>query len=506
MRKRSIPAYLIGLFCIGLPAAMAAMAAEAAESPAASVTYDTFTPSALGTKRPYGFGLDSFFGAAVLMERSGQHSKTNPFPLLDKTIEALKNNEFEEKAFDVIVFYFARLAWNNPAVLETFRQRWERADGVADDLLVHILYYAQEKEIMSWVQTTYRETKSAEQKETLRELLKKRNTVKINVATFPVGTCSDIEMLWAEYLATRDLRAVQRVIDAVAGGKTDPQGTLVRVAASSSLAQRAGWFEDVKKLCLAQNDNSPAQHKRQWQDIVDRLKPLGDGSEVVACPIRRIPLDGIEGRGMACGAYYPAMNDGQTDVLGAYSLSCGTITSTRIRLSEQWSLYGRFELLTSIEWLLNDGHNVGFNDQAKRLYSLEGSSRQMYINRQSERDQARCRIILNLSAEKRKQGIIAWDWMRSVNLARSGYEVQYLSPFEACALAISLAADLQKTFGSWAECGENFVLGRWYWNGSEEEKKTAETLVRKLLTDPDSPWQKYPWDMPLVQAAEAVPQ
>ena len=245
MQTRSVLALIMGLFCICLPAAMTS---GAAESPAGSVTYDTFKPAALGAKHPHGFGLDSFFGAAVLMERSGQHSKTNPFPLLDKTIEALKNNEFEEKAFDVIVFYFARLVWSTPAVLDAFKQRWVRADGVADDLLVHILYYAQEKEIMSWVQTTYRETKSVEQKETLRELLKKRNTVKINVATFPVGACSDIEMLWAEYLATRDLRAVQRIVAEVTGEKTDPQGTLVRVAAASSLAQRAGWFEDVKKL------------------------------------------------------------------------------------------------------------------------------------------------------------------------------------------------------------------------------------------------------------------
>jgi hypothetical protein len=503
MQTRSVLALIMGFFCICLPAAMTS---GAAESPAGSVTYDTFKPAALGAKHPHGFGLDSFFGAAVLMERSGQHSKTNPFLLLDKTIEALKNNEFEEKAFDVIVFYFARLAWNTPAVLDAFKQRWERADGVADDLLVHILYYAQEKEIMSWVQTTYRETKSVERKETLRELLKKRNTVKINVATFPVGACSDIEMLWAEYLATRDLRAVQRIVAEVTGEKTDPQGTLVRVAAASSLAQRAGWFEDVKKLCLTQNDNSPAKHKRQWQDIIDRLKPLGDGSEVVACPIQRITLDGIEGRAMACGAYYPVMNDGKTNVLGAYSLSCENITATRKKLSEQWSLYGRFELLTSIEWLLNDGHNAGFNAQAKHLYSLEGPSRQVYINRQSERDQARCRIILNLSAEKRKQGIKAWDSIRSTNLARSGYEVQYLSPFEACTLAISIAADLQKTFGSWEECGENFVLGRWYWNGSEGEKKVAENIVRKLLADPDGPWKKYPWDMPLVQDAEAAPQ
>ena len=497
VQKQPFAAALTGTLCVLILVQSIPTIAAQPSTAASFIILDTYNSATYGTKRLYGFGLDSFFGAAVLMEQAGRHSTTSPYYLFDRTVEGLKHNEFEQYAWDVIVFYFARLAYNDPAVLKTFRTRWQSAEGLSRNLLSEILYYAQDKDFMEWAKKVYRETRSRDQKEFLRILLQKRNTVKINLAAYVVNTCADVEILWAEYLATGDLLAIQRVIDEVANGRQDPQGALLSVAAASSLAQRAGWFDDVKTLCLRQHENASAEHKALWQDVVDRIVPLGDGSEIAVCPVKRIPLDGKEGRAIACGAFYPAMQNGHMDVLGAFSLTCDYIPRQRTRLSEQWDLYGRFELFTTIESLISDGHNVSFNALVKHLGSLDGTNQRIYINRQSQRDQARCTMILHLTAEQKQQGIPVWDFARAVNLARTGYEVHYLSPTETTRLTIALAAELQKSFDSWEDYGQNFILGRWFWRGSEEDKESAETAVEKLLTDPKSPWKIYPWEMPL---------
>jgi hypothetical protein len=236
---------------------------------------------------------------------------------------------------------------------------------------------------------------------------------------------------------------------------------------------------------------------------VDRLKPLGDGSETVG-PIQRIPLDGMEGRAIACGAIYTTMNNGKHDVLGAYGLSCETVSQNRKSLSDSWSIYGRFELLTTLEWLINKGHREGFDETVNHLKTLDGARQRVYINRQSKRDQQRCTIILNLTAAQKAESIPAWDLARLSNLARLGYESHYLTSSEALRLAIPVAAELRNKFDSWQAYGQNFILGRWYWRGSEEDKKEAESIIHKLMHNQDSPWKKYPWDMAPQQTGSAT--
>jgi hypothetical protein len=91
---------------------------------------------------------------------------------------------------------------------------------------------------------------------------------------------------------------------------------------------------------------------------------------------------------------------------------------------------------------------------------------------------------------------------RYIALCRWGYLVGYLSEAEAWGLIMPAAQRLQRTFVSWDELGENYLIGRQFWSPDENRQNGhlhRETL-RRLLGSPDSPWKRYPWNTRLVTA------
>ena len=54
----------------------------------------------------------------------------------------------------------------------------------------------------------------------------------------------------------------------------------------------------------------------------------------------------------------------------------------------------------------------------------------------------------------------------------------------------------QRIFDSWADLGENYLIGRKFW--SFEQTRSNGYLYRqayeRLLHNPKSPWRRYGWD------------
>jgi hypothetical protein len=75
----------------------------------------------------------------------------------------------------------------------------------------------------------------------------------------------------------------------------------------------------------------------------------------------------------------------------------------------------------------------------------------------------------------------------------------YLTEDEAWDRIMPAAALLQKTFDSWKDFGENYLIGRQFWS-YEQTKKEGQVfrdIYRKLLANSSSPWNRNPWDMEL---------
>lgn len=498
MRKSwDLSAVLFVLINFQLAQVACAQAGASPQTAQETIVFDTFQATALDKKREYGLGIDQFFGALVRMQKAGQHSRENPMPLLQKTLAGLSNNDYDSDTLKIILFYFSRLALKNPPVIQAYKEELLKSDDFSSAMLSIILWYARDREMQTAFRQVVQESVNPRTRELLREIYQDRTFINILPETMPIKSCQDIEILWAEYFIKGDLKAIERIAEQVTARDEDLQQALISVEAGSSLAQRGGWFGQVRAMCESKQAESSGRDRQIWTDIIGRMKPLGDGTEVVNWPIKRIKLNGKEGRAMACEAVFPKKNDGLTDVLGAYSLKADNIRQTRKILFDYWFNGGRFELLMSMEGLATGGHRASFDRDVKQIVKLNDSQRELFISRQPLLSWPRWRIVCDYGPRLGSKSILAWDLSRICMLGRFGYEAQYLTPQEVYRVSIPAAIVLQQTFASWEDYGENFWIGRWYWRAEEKDRDEAKKAVEALLTEEKGPWKKYPWGMPM---------
>lgn len=98
-----------------------------------------------------------------------------------------------------------------------------------------------------------------------------------------------------------------------------------------------------------------------------------------------------------------------------------------------------------------------------------------------------------------KKSLLGWDYTRYVSLCRWGYLVGYLSEDEAWQRIMPKARELQEAFDSWADLGENYLIGREFWSLEETTNYgwLYRTAYQRLLTNPEGPWMRLPWKLDL---------
>ncbi|WP_084469327.1 DUF1266 domain-containing protein [Nocardiopsis trehalosi] len=117
---------------------------------------------------------------------------------------------------------------------------------------------------------------------------------------------------------------------------------------------------------------------------------------------------------------------------------------------------------------------------------------------------ARMREITGADDSAETVVIGAYQWWRSVHLIRlacGGATLDWLSPTETRNLLRRVASDLQRRYVSWRQLAEAFHGGYLLWHGGGGAEDTGGdrvwTALGLLTTDPASPWNLLPWDMPL---------
>ena len=135
----------------------------------------------------------------------------------------------------------------------------------------------------------------------------------------------------------------------------------------------------------------------------------------------------------------------------------------------------------------------------KYLTSLNKEQQQKlfaYLDYTGEKESSRAlKFILKHYNKLGAKGILAWDYCRYVSLCRWGYVVGFLEEKEAWDKILYIAPLLQKTFNSWAEMGENYIIGFKYWGGRRENQYSK--TYQKLTEDPASTWNLHPWNLTL---------
>ena len=164
---------------------------------------------------------------------------------------------------------------------------------------------------------------------------------------------------------------------------------------------------------------------------------------------------------LGAGAMVAQIDGDRLDLLGGADNTAEVAAARRQALLATWEIRSRQDLLDEIDKLLHD-----------------------------DRDPAR----------------IGWNYPRAINLARWGYGAGYLKEDEAWDDIGPAAQRLQKTFSSWQEVGQIYLQARagWY-SRMIGDRREAEWAYRVLVSDHNSPWRKYPWNLDLGNGYQAPP-
>jgi hypothetical protein len=211
-----------------------------------------------------------------------------------------------------------------------------------------------------------------------------------------------------------------------------------------------------------------------------------------------------QGWALAASAMLGEWNGDRHDLLGGAAATESSVQRSQDLLRTAWGVSSRQDLLATLKWLDEEGHRKRFEQLGARLAALTVEEKQMLTNlrRQDETLDDRVRLLEQYFQRLGTKSLLGWDLTRYIALCRWGYLVGYLNEAEAWALIMPAAQRLQRTFVSWDELGENYLIGRHFWSPDENRQNGhlhRETL-RRLLSSADSPWKRYPWNTRLVTA------
>ncbi|MBI5191524.1 MAG: DUF1266 domain-containing protein [Nitrospirae bacterium] len=214
-----------------------------------------------------------------------------------------------------------------------------------------------------------------------------------------------------------------------------------------------------------------------------------------------VPPGTPEAWGLACSALLTERNRERHDLLAGNKSTDSNIEIERRVLSSWWGIKSRGDLNKTLKWLEEEGHRADFEKIGRAVAPLSDSRFAELIKQfEGEVDVVnKLKIAREYYGKLGTKSLIGWDYARYVFLCRKGYLIGYLSEEEAWNRIAMAATTLQRTFGSWEELGENYLIGRSFW--SYEQTQHAGSLFRddyqKLLSDPQSPWRLNPWDISL---------
>ncbi|CAN5153763.1 hypothetical protein BH11CYA1_BH11CYA1_16980 [soil metagenome] len=293
------------------------------------------------------------------------------------------------------------------------------------------------------------------------------------------------EYLWEEGDASSAVKQYDKIIE------LDPKD-------HDAYSSRSDCYAAMGDLGKARADlNLAARYAPEpdWYKVsFKKLNSLDyDAAHGVSLPVRWA---------LACSALmFTNHGDGNNSLLGK-APSKDSIDRKRESLSSQWGINSREDLLRVLNDLATDsGHNSSWQEYMK--YQKTGVNPLQMLD--FSRDIAhgvfysRLAVVSEYGTKFGDRGILAWDLCRYVCLVRWGLRLGYITEKEAIEMLMPAARRLQKTYGSWKQMGEEYLVGRRFWDEQHWKKDDADytRIYKLLLTEKNSPWVKIPWNLDL---------
>ena len=197
---------------------------------------------------------------------------------------------------------------------------------------------------------------------------------------------------------------------------------------------------------------------------------------------------------MAASALLTELNNERHDLLGSRLPKPIHVKRERWALYRWWGVTNRKSLLSQLDWIDSGGHRFGFDQMTASLDAMTPAQLNAATIANPE-----VKTLLEQKNKVGKKSLIGWDYCRYISLCRWGCLVGYLTEQEAWTRIMPVAIKLQKTFDSWADLGENYLVGREFWSEKETDKSGRKLREKydELLKDSWSPWNRCKWAMDL---------
>lgn len=203
-------------------------------------------------------------------------------------------------------------------------------------------------------------------------------------------------------------------------------------------------------------------------------------------------------RELAVGAINRTVNRLRYDVSMSGRFSPELVSRMKRGLEEGWGIKNGDDALRILNWLRGEGHRKKYDQQAEEVSRAGDQFDQLlkpYRQIFDTREINRLQFVKDHQEQLKGKSLVGWDYCRLVNVAQDCYVVGYISQDQAWKETINATKIIQETFTSWEDMANNYLLGREYWSGISDQRFSE--AAKWLLADPESPWVKYKWDMPL---------
>lgn len=205
---------------------------------------------------------------------------------------------------------------------------------------------------------------------------------------------------------------------------------------------------------------------------------------------------------LGCSAVLIERNCRRHDLLGTVIRTERNIKKMKkFLVTSGWDIKNRADLFENLQWIKRGGHRRKFEGWGTYLKTLNPQQYEQALkaSENNPNELQKIKITKEYYQKLGPKSLSGWDYSRYICLCRWGYMADYLSEEEAWELIMPVAEMLQKTFDSWEDLGQNYIIGRQFWSYEETQRNgyLYEDAYQRLLDMPSSPWNKYPWNMNL---------
>ncbi len=201
----------------------------------------------------------------------------------------------------------------------------------------------------------------------------------------------------------------------------------------------------------------------------------------------------------ALGAPYNVQHDLPVDALPAP----GAALRDRLTkmLQRDWSVEGAEDLARILAWLGREGHRIPHRHRIRQYCLMRRpavAARREELREAARRDREALEELWRLDAVQadwngvRGGVMLAFDAARAAMLARCGLVLGWLEPAPAWRYLTDMAADVQRSYGSWPEYAADYTLSHAFWAATPIPGPFL-FIARQLRRNRRSPWRALPW-------------